>query len=601
MVTTRSLSRNHAMDITRPNFDPNMAKTSHKSKSSEDSSSVEEIIPLATITNINKQLDAICLEKREFEEKIAELDSEEYDLTKHLWNCLIKAIESGDLALVKSLLVSQHLSPGDYKQEGTRNSALHLAVLSQRPSIVQFLLSIPDMKVNTQSNNGGFSPLMCAVMAGDLEIIRILLKHPDIDANNKTGYTHDPRSPLIHAATVGQVEVARLLLSDPAIDIFYANWTDKRKIAMVYAILSGSTEIVQMLLERPDCDPNEIWEEHGDHAYQDNYSILVLASKMGQTECVRLLLAHPDIKVTSEHRVPIECGCDHYVCDCWEDFNYEYRDTAMKEAVERGHVEIVKLFLDFKNNERDFNEQHVAMLEDAVKGGRFEIVRAFLESEIFRSHLSGYDDVGDSLLKLAVPSGNVQLVRYIMDSEYFTSRRINLEIFTDPCSRKDLEMIRFLLNHPFMNFDRSEYDTSDGPLVDCVRAGYEEGVRLLLSHPKINISEKLIYGRTALHHAAETGNINIIRMLMSHFTGNYLDGASSIPAVVQRRRYLCTFVFLFALDKECKRASAYASQGSEAATYFKSEERTFVRWLLDCAHNTRQLPVELCAMIADFL
>eukprot|EP01083_Nonionella_stella_P270940 917701_1 len=587
MVTTRSQSKNRVEDEAQPNSTNTVV--SHRE--------LEEIITLSTFKNVNGELDELGDEKIMLEARIAALESRTTNLRRYLWTCLVAAIESGDLALVETLLSSQHLQPGSFARKDTGNSPLHVAVLLHRTSIVQRLLSVPGMDANP-SNEEDFSPLMCAVRTGDLEMIEILLKHPRINVNYVSSCELG-QTVLMVAIENGQIAAARLLLSHPAIDTSYEE-DNTDKTAMICAILSGCTEIVQMLLERPDCNPNEIWVEHGDYDdEEDNYSILVHASKLGHTECVRLLLGHPRIKVTSTFLDLDESEGG----DFWgEHANLiEVRDTAMKEAAERGNVEILKLFLDFKKNETDFSQEQVGMLTNAVKDGRVEIVYAFFESEVCRRHISDNDFVAFSLLSEAVYNGNVKLVEYILDSTCCSYRRICLKHLSIACSRKDLEMIRFLLNHPFMNFDRSEYDTSDGPLVDCVRAGYEEGVRLLLSHPKINISEKLIYGRTALHHAAETGNINIIRMLMSHFTGNYLDGASSIPAVVQRRRYLCTFVFLFALDKECKRASAYASQGSEAATYFKSEERTFVRWLLDCAHNTRQLPVELCAMIADFL
>eukprot|EP01083_Nonionella_stella_P137359 417926_1 len=109
------------------------------------------------------------------------------------------------------------------------------------------------------------------------------------------------------------------------------------------------------------------------------------------------------------------------------------------------------------------------------------------------------------------------------------------------------------------------------------------------SYLKIDVTEKSgHHGKTALYEAAELGNVNIIRMLISqvqagHSKGNHLNDVSSLSVVAQTRMKFRTFTFLFATDKWLKRARAYVSQESEASAYFKSEERKFVRWLLDCA------------------
>eukprot|EP01083_Nonionella_stella_P285685 972547_1 len=522
--------------------------------------------PLASFKNINKQLDEVRHEKSVLAARTAELTSKEDNLKGHLRSCFIEAIKAGDLDVVTTVLSSEYVYPNDSGDDLTGNSALHVAVLSQRPSIVRYLLSFPNIDV-TPFNKENFTPLMCAIRAGFVEIIEILLKQPDIDVNFTAKYPYKHLSPIMLAVTHGQVDAVRLLLSHPKIDVSYRD-RSTNKTAMICAILSGCSEIVQMLLDRPDSNPNEVWKEN---CGADNESILVLASRMGHTECVRALLGHPEIEVTVKDYTSYDSDDD-----CWEDYDYVERDTAMEEAARMGHVDILKLFLDLKKDETRLTQEQLEMIRDAARRGMLEIVRAFVECGI-RITRSIDTHFLESLLVLASESGNVQLVEYILNSPKFTSRLIGRRILTGSCARKDIEMTRFLVNHPFMSFRHGTYAIFT-PLIASVNANHEEGVRILLSHPKINVVEKEYHGQTALHHAAKLGNVNIIRMLISHVqvghsTGNYSNGISSLPATVQTKRTFRAFVFLFAPDRASTRASANASEGTEAAMYFKSEER----------------------------
>eukprot|EP01083_Nonionella_stella_P270941 917704_1 len=152
MVITRSQAKEHVEDKAR----------SHSADTAVEQGELEEIIPLSTFENVNEQLDDLTYEKSTLDARTAVVISKTIELKKYLSTCFLNAIESGDLALVKTLLSSEHLSQDHFVQKDTDNSPLHLAVLLQRPSIVQFLVSVPDMNVNP-FNREKFTPLMCAV------------------------------------------------------------------------------------------------------------------------------------------------------------------------------------------------------------------------------------------------------------------------------------------------------------------------------------------------------------------------------------------------------------------------------------------------------
>jgi hypothetical protein len=86
--------------------------------------------------------------------------------------------------------------------------------------------------------------------------------------------------------------------------------------ALHYACLAGHTDILQLLIsKRLNCNKVTI----------DEWTPLQLASYLGRTECIKILLEHPNLQVNKITK---------------------FRGTALHLACEAGHFEIVKLLLD---------------------------------------------------------------------------------------------------------------------------------------------------------------------------------------------------------------------------------------------------------------
>ncbi|ORX81437.1 ankyrin, partial [Anaeromyces robustus] len=74
--------------------------------------------------------------------------------------------------------------------------------------IVQLLLKHPDIDVNFQ-NNKGFTPLIRAAKDGKKEIVELLLKHPNVDTNVQD---NEGRTALFYAIYFGYKEIVKLIL-----------------------------------------------------------------------------------------------------------------------------------------------------------------------------------------------------------------------------------------------------------------------------------------------------------------------------------------------------------------------------------------------------
>ncbi|MCP4748815.1 MAG: ankyrin repeat domain-containing protein [Desulfobacteraceae bacterium] len=140
-----------------------------------------------------------------------------------------------------------------------------------------------------QADNNGITLLHLAAHEGHIEVVKLLLSHPNIDVNqaDNNGIT------LLHlAARRGHVEIVKLLLSRPGIDVNKADnygWTP-----LSMAAGRGHVEIVKFLLSRPGIDVNK--------ADKWSQTPLYWAAEYGHVDFVKLLLSHPKINMDKDAR-----------------------------------------------------------------------------------------------------------------------------------------------------------------------------------------------------------------------------------------------------------------------------------------------------------
>ena len=175
------------------------------------------------------------------------------------WTAAMYAIAFKQPQLAKALLPLMGTDTDDADIEGS--TMLHYACLYGQVEIVKLLIEKKQIKENqieenqieenqiegnpgsvNRANNAGETPLMMAVKASNLVIVKLLLAAgADIDAKTLEG-----QSPLMYAAVEGKSDFAQMLVLENA-DV---NAVDNLQgSALSYAIQAELPQTVELLLE----------------------------------------------------------------------------------------------------------------------------------------------------------------------------------------------------------------------------------------------------------------------------------------------------------------------------------------------------------------
>ena len=154
--------------------------------------------------------------------------------------------------------------------------------------MVQFLLQKPDINVNKCDGQSGLTALHFACQSRNLEVVKMLCQHPNIELNptNRNGYF-----PFGRAASENDIKIVEILCQQPNFDVNYQYYGGKT--GLHEACIKGNTDIVKFLCEHPNINVN-VTETHFEG--NDNTPIHY-ACNLGKIEVVKVLFEHPQIDV----------------------------------------------------------------------------------------------------------------------------------------------------------------------------------------------------------------------------------------------------------------------------------------------------------------
>jgi ankyrin repeat protein len=301
--------------------------------------------------------------------------------------------------------------------------------------------------------------LFFAANLGDKKLVQQILAFPNsaLSINNQT---ENGATALMVASEKGFTDIVELLLARPNIQINLQNnieWT-----ALMTAVVNQHTAIVERLLARPDINVNLQNQKH--------WNSLIIAAKDGYTAIVEQLLSNPSLDLNAQ--------------------NFEGL-TALSWASQKGHSAIVELLLAKPNiNVNLADKKGVTPLHFAADHGNTAIVELLLnhpDIDVNKAAQNGWTP-----LLSAIHHGNIAIVERLLKSK---------------------------------NIDFNMQTQVGTALLVAVRKGNLTIVERLLKMPNINTNLKDSRGFTALDTARQLRSPNkdaIIKLLEAKYVSEAL-------------------------------------------------------------------------------
>lgn len=276
---------------------------------------------------------------------------------------------------------------------------LQYAVLENHVNVVRSMISVDAVNVDAK-DKGGRTPLFHANGPGYVHIAKMLVGKSKLGAHSAAVALHfGLASPLIHTPLVnawidGNLELLAVLLKSPQID---GSLVDGLGRSMMHYLSScrflsdapeSYTECARLLIDSGKFRVNQR-AKYGKTA-------IATAARNGSRELAIFTL----MPMITENDVEKVDGC-----------------TPMWEAVVRGYADIVRLLIDSGkvdvNDEDGLGRTH---LHQAVRLGHVDVVRALMDCCDTDADARSHD--GDTPLLLAVADdGNVSIIKALLDSD----------------------------------------------------------------------------------------------------------------------------------------------------------------------------------------
>lgn len=368
---------------------------------------------------------------------------------------LESAISSNNIDAIKAAISV----PGfDINAQNTsEDTPLLYAVRNNAKESVAFLLTVPGINVNLKI--GDIGPIHLAIFSGFVEILSLLLGHPDININAK-GFGNN--STPLHLACIANTpkgpEAAQMLLTLPDININTTNMSGNTALILACSRNIPNPELVAAILEYPGGkDGIDIANLRGETAlmhavYHQNLSV------------ISSLLAVPEIDVNKMT---------------------EDGTTALSYAVKTGKIDIVNLLLAVPGIDVNKGRAEGIPLIAAIRLGNIPIITALC----------------------AVSGINVNF-------ESITIRIGTPMMYTISFWRNYPDVVSAILA-AIPGIDINKQVRGESPLFFAIAMNLPKIVKLLLALPGIQVNNIEMGGKTCLYHAAEIGSKEIVSDLQA--------------------------------------------------------------------------------------
>ncbi|XP_046551064.1 ankyrin repeat domain-containing protein 17-like [Haliotis rubra] len=337
-------------------------------------------------------------------------------------NILHTACLGGDEQVVKYVLSQTMLDING--RVGCGRTAVMLAAENGHKDVVKLL--VEKGAVMSLVDETGDNVLHCACRGGDEKVVKYILSQEMVDINSRG---HGKRTPVMVAGEKGHKEVVELLLHracydgrvDVVKDVLSLNSVDinsrgnKRRTPVMVAEERGHTEVVKLLVKH---EANlSIKDDHGNN-------ILHLASYGGRVDVLKYLLFLNSVDIDSRgwdggrpvmaagergHKEVVELFVEHGANLLLHD---RKGNNVLHHACNRGHLDVVKYVLSLNSldiNSRGWERRTPVMV--AAESGHTDVVALLVKHG---ANLRVTDRLGDNILQRACYTGRFDVVKYVL-------------------------------------------------------------------------------------------------------------------------------------------------------------------------------------------
>ena len=329
----------------------------------------------------------------------------------------------------------------------------------------------------------GFTGLHGAAYFGYLEITVALLETNNLDAQ---AIDFNGNTAIVWAARKGHEEVVKVLLERSNVNPNTAN-TIYGQTPLSLAARDGHEGVVRILVEWSGVNP--------DKADKWSRTPLLLAAENGHEGIARMLLGRNDI--------------DPDKADDWS-------QTPLMRAAENGHERVVRTLLgrnDINPDKADKRSQAPLLL--AARNGHEGVVRMLLDRNDINPDKA--DDWSQTPLSWAAKNGHEGVVRMLLEQNGVNPNRADTIYGETPLAlaakNGHVGVVRILLARSDVNPDTADSEYGQTPLSCAAENGRAEVVRVLLERGDVNPNKVDKWNRTPLSWALENGHEIIASLL----------------------------------------------------------------------------------------
>lgn len=397
--------------------------------------------------------------------------------------------------------------------------SLHQACRDGLATVVERLIRV-NPSVCNEHDKDGMAPLHHAARGNFVQIMKLLLKAGadiDIPATKNCMYV----TPLICASKFDSFDACRVLIQNGA---QITKKTCNGQSPLHYAARKGHTRVLEVLLNEGGADV--------DHEDNDKATPLHTAAQAGQIEVIRKLVFYgADVaRRDNDGYTPLHLAAREGHVDSFKEILKKaksgglstktllnspdcYGNVCLHLAIKHGHREIVELCLgsgaDISTAQDDFSTP----IHLACSHGDLEITKLLVQQG---AKIESEDGNGLTPLLRASLGGHVPIIEFLL------AQGARLYPVADSCTpsplmcavkRSQNNAVRYFLERGFsLKYKDLNWRTCLHVAVACADI---ETVDLILENGGHSLLEsKDQYGKTAIHYAAATCNVDIINRLI---------------------------------------------------------------------------------------